>query len=120
MSKKARFKPKAIGRYLVISSGDVNDALEGIPEKYVDFEGTFDTLEEVRNFIEADARSNFDFGGMDEGRDEKWGEAYYVAKIVDVLRPVPTVSVRIAVEKAKPCEKHNDASTGDGNEPSVG
>ena len=93
--------PPIVGRFVVISSPDIKDQLK---ECSGDIDGTFDTREQAEAFIRAEGRECFNLDGANEGRNEDWCSACFIAQVVAVRKAIPIVSIRVEMADAVPAD----------------
>ena len=103
--------PPIVGRFVVISSSDAHDPLK---ECKGDIDGTFDTREQAEAFIRAEGRENFNLDGANEGRNEDWCSACFIAQVVAVRKAVPIVSIRVEMADAVPANPTVEGRTAKG------
>lgn len=73
-----------------IDGPDVNN----MPETH----GPFPSLKKAKAFILEDAENTVDISTLEHfGKDEEWGSRYAILQLLDVLVPVPTVSVKFGL-----------------------
>ena len=123
MKKRAKTKAKEpvvvrsldsiVGRLVVLQSEDPKDPMTEVPET-ASIDGTFDTMERVEQFIRADTHEWFTPDGMHEGRNGERTAPIYICQVVRVVKAVPIVNLRVAIEEAQtPNQKVSGCAAGD-------